>query len=696
MNSHFLRFYFLILTSTLLVANMDGLHAQWREIGLVKAPTGYVNCGFFWTASKGVIGGDMALYYYDDGQWYPSIPPKSDTGAYFDGLDTSAYIVESIRSFDNNILYAAVSKPVDSLTSVPEAWQSLDSGRSWSIIPAKHYPDSMVYADDIYLLPDGLPTLTGYWHPPNYLSGSGMSTVARIDSMHLIAACDDGQSAYYSTDGGLSWNVSFNIRLQDGTSFGSGYSAYYDCASDKAYISGEGDTPYPMAESTDSGRTWSYHPSNLGQYMPYQTGVGDILNGGKGQLYIQDGPGFFGILHSSDGGFTWENIGGPPALTEDIRICVLGCQGKTVIAFGGWQPQVGTPDTCGIWLYDGGDFDNGDADLAFSPAQLQLGSLPACVDFDTFVVVKNSSCNNTTITGLNLTGTGFSLSPTTLPKILTPGENDTILLHVKADTTSQQLQNIASIRVQSECSEYSPTIPMSRTIFYRADWSLALSPKDSAYAGDTVIYDLIMSQPLPLDVDTLNFTLSVNDDVLTFLGSDNGNLYLLGSSQNSNGYRVLRFKWISTTDTEAHLRFRATLSKNETTDLLLDSIALGATAIFPCSNSPLSSISSLFSLRNACGDNEMRNELLGLPVLASAASPNPTSGKVSIVLSSRVNVDNIQFEVQDVMGRIWSPLLSSIENPSILDIDLSPLVPGIYYLVLSEGTMRKTVAVVKE
>src|SRR5438045_1748641 len=103
----------------------------------------------------------------------------------------------------------------------------------------------MVYAEDVYLLPNGEVALVGSSLPLGSSAGTGMSCIARIDSLHLICAADDGETAYYSTDGGYSWIASFQRFLQDGTYFPSGYAAYFDCESHTAFITGEGSTVTP-------------------------------------------------------------------------------------------------------------------------------------------------------------------------------------------------------------------------------------------------------------------------------------------------------------------------------------------------------------------------------------------------------------------------------------------------------------------
>ncbi|HEX5315589.1 MAG TPA: sialidase family protein, partial [Candidatus Kapabacteria bacterium] len=253
-------------------------------------------CAYFWDTAHGVVAGDRHIFRYDSGIWRESSYPETP--------DT----FRSLRLLDGENLYAA--------SGSSSIWESTDSGASWNITPTK-----LRHADDIYIDPNG--RIQGMNQ-----AGSGMmagTSFARLNDSICAAAHDDSNSMLYSTDGGVSWNVSQTQYIL------SGYCCIADTCAGILYTISDG-LKYTVWKSLDGGKDWIL-------VYDFVTSGTDILDGGTfGVLYAQ---GDLDIFRSVNGGQSWTSLGRPKLNGGDKRMFAFGPYDNYLISMNG----------CEVWLW---------------------------------------------------------------------------------------------------------------------------------------------------------------------------------------------------------------------------------------------------------------------------------------------------------------------------------------------------------
>ncbi len=292
----FALLFFGIIVPTIVLAQAR----VWHSSGQLPS-TGI--CGYFWNEQTGVAATVDQFFYTRDGLTWQQ-------GSAALATNSSIY---TIRCFDGKTLYAAVSN-----RTANECWSSTDKGVTWNLV--------------LSVSPKINKEVDVFWdynsNSPQLASGS----VARMDGLHLIRSADDSSHtlAYWSNDGGTSWNPPFSVPppFWDG-----GWCAYADTVTKTFFIGSEDLRNSEILESTDYGQTWRVYPPT----MPTVHWVDDIEGSGS-RLYFQNING----LYTSYNGGNWDSIGGPQHIeaTDDLKFCVYGCGGLTVTAF---------DDSGGVW-----------------------------------------------------------------------------------------------------------------------------------------------------------------------------------------------------------------------------------------------------------------------------------------------------------------------------------------------------------
>jgi hypothetical protein len=172
---------------------------------------------------------------------------------------------------------------------------------------------------------------------PNWMNG-----IDFVDDLHGVMTTFRGPGWYYTSDGGVTWQLSQNT-IESWSVYGvKGTSNFY--ASPEGPTFGSNPNPTTILRSTDFGVTWNSRGTLTFHSTGTITGVGDAI------LFTQYccntcPPPPNGVYQSTDQGMTWQPIGGPTGW-NDSRLSILGgvCgSGQTLFA----------PDqTGGLWKYD--------------------------------------------------------------------------------------------------------------------------------------------------------------------------------------------------------------------------------------------------------------------------------------------------------------------------------------------------------
>ncbi len=446
--------------------------AAWTLISNLSAP---VNCGFFYDANKGFLGGGSL----QGGRTYPlSIWRTYNGGTNWILCNTPAGNgrVTNITMLDNNLGYASIYSPNYSL------WRTTDGGINWVDITGIEYGNSTC----VYVTPYALmKTMWTGVNGPNFWDGGGFSVNGGAtfnhtfrnfgyDSFNAIDFVDDFNGVITpgpvqnvrcirTSDGGRTWQAGGNHTESWGLYALKGTSTFFTL--------GEGNSQTPdrtVRISNDYGNFWStrYSFANTIRF----TGA---IAGKCSTLYVQTTNSNLGLYRSDDLGVSWKNIRGP-ANARDTRFVVTGLRGEVVYAF---------DNRGGVYKTT----DGGDGTLVASAGSSQFSFFPSFLNF----TAKDCKTLRQYLTITTPLCTGFIVDS----------------LYIK---TGKSIFTIDSITNYNGAKETSIRVP----ILYRSDsnGSEIGSLRLRAHAGAVVIDTLI---PLAGN-NTSQFTLSYAPDTLAF------------------------------------------------------------------------------------------------------------------------------------------------------------------------------------
>ncbi|HET6400316.1 MAG TPA: hypothetical protein VFH95_02865 [Candidatus Kapabacteria bacterium] len=320
--------------------------------------------------------------------------------------------------------------------------------------------------------------------------------------------------------------------------------------------------------------------------------------------------------------------------------------------------------------------------LAANNPSLDAGPLYLCEERDTFAVIQDTGCDTVCVSGVSLSGTGFSITNGGGAFCVAPGESDTVWLRTQIDTTGGAPANNAVLTITSDAKPPLAPIALSREIEYPAAWGLRLSPPDSAAAGTDVTYEIIQTGSLPTDDTSIDLELVFYDDLLTLDTVDEAWASIVGHYRDANGmaHYHLHFSMPVSDSILATIHFTASQARELATALSLDSILFASNLSRPSDCIASAALAnSEFAIRTSC-DGPLLSEALGGLLTIDGISPNPTTGVVLLHYTLRGNPEVARIELEDALGRTileqTAPLASG-PNQSIA-LDLSKLPSGMY------------------
>jgi hypothetical protein len=339
--------------------------------------------------------------------------------------------------------------------------------------------------------------------------------------------------------------------------------------------------------------------------------------------------------------------------------------------------------------------------LAANLPTIDFGPSYQCQERDTVLVISDTGCDSVCISADSLAGTGFTLTNANAV-CLAPGETDTIYIHTKIDTSLRQTTNTATLTVQNNGHQTLEAITLSREIQYPVQWSLHLSPPDSASAGGEVTYEIIQTGTLPPDIDSFDMAISYDDDLLKFLSADEGNVLPFGYDRSSDGRGHVQFEVdsIGNDSVVATLHFSAYVAKNIQTFLTIDS-----TNFHSLLGRPAACIASLnanvpstsFTLLQQCGTVELEGYLGSGEILIDNIEPNPASDAIDVSIASPANADG-ELRMVDAIGRtvFEQPVALSGDAENHVPISITQLPDGVYSVQLRANGVTSKRGFVKE
>jgi hypothetical protein len=578
-------------------------NAQWRKIPVEinGSNMGIPRSIFFFDRCHGIAYASSHFLYTEDGFTWHQSTPNVKLGAYC-----------HLISYDGQTVFAGVD--IDAFQN-GEVLESLDSGRTW--INVKVFPPSILW--DIYKNSAG-----------DFMTERGM-TFAQFDNNHVIKVSDGvvEMLPLFSFNGGLSWNPSKGLWRTGHWVAGWGICAdtlhhMFFTLNESEIGSGQ------MIRSLDSGKIWDLIPS-----QPPGNAWTDELVCSHGNTYIQTDS---GVFRTNDGASTWQNLGREPAFVvgDGNHLCAFGCHG---LAFA-------CTDTSGnIWMTGEDDADP----HLITPINLKVFPL-ACLSIDTEIIITNPYCGSICIDSIWIDGNNFVIKDSSKSILcIEPGNSDTVKLSLNANNLLQHDTGFLHIATLT-CNPLITITLLSQSIDPKSI-SITIQGQNSAKAGDLIDYNLIASDTIPADVNSIDLILEVSDSVLIFLKTD-PHIHLISASGLSNGLEQISLHIEPLSNHSgiiATIHFQVVLSQISLSPIQINNVVLNS--IFHRPQNCIASLSLdsiLFTRTVDCGDSTLLKFMYMNSFPQLKIFPNPASDKIFIFSSGGL----LKIELIDMLGRV--------------------------------------------
>jgi photosystem II stability/assembly factor-like uncharacterized protein len=458
--------------------------ARWKRIYKNPRNARAFRAGFFLNEQFGLIGGsgdDGIFVTRDGGQTWstavlPGAPPSNVSQILM--LDASNGFV-TLDAGDGNypILYktstgGATWDAVQLFGSAPDIYVTLTA-----VIVTNRRDSTVLQPDGSYARVEVGKTYLSFDKGKTFVAGPIMqgNGVDFVDDQHGVVVTYRGHVWFRTTNGGLTWTTLSPIDT------GECWGVYGVKGSSTFFTAGENDqskfgsSPIPHSDvrrSDDYGATWRYVSTMPVRTTGHIAGFGMTLVTQSDTTRKSNGP-LTGLYRSTNGGTTWQSIGGPSNV-EDTRFIVLGCRGEVIIAF----------DASGnVWKTDDGG-DGSQPQYRVAETSIALDSLKVCLPSDTTVTVTNVGCDTIFITNARslqsdpdvqfLSANG---SPLSLPIAIPPGKTGTVRMRLsrgvagpitaraEIETTRQGIVSDDTVHLSGNVAFYDPLQALARLRF---------------------------------------------------------------------------------------------------------------------------------------------------------------------------------------------------------------------------------------
>lgn len=159
----------------------------------------------------------------------------------------------------------------------------------------------------------------------------------------------------------------------------------------------------------------------------------------------------------------------------------------------------------------------GSGAVTASLRSIQVRNLQVCEERDTTILLTNTGCDSICITAADASGKGIAIL-NGMPICLAAGESTLLRVHVNADTAKGYLTYHDSLRITAAGVAIS-SIYLDRSIHYPEHAQLQIVP-GAAQRDGTIRYLLENVVPMPPSATEMQFTLTYNDDLLSYLRAE--------------------------------------------------------------------------------------------------------------------------------------------------------------------------------
>ncbi len=325
--------------------------------------------------------------------------------------------------------------------------------------------------------------------------------------------------------------------------------------------------------------------------------------------------------------------------------------------------------------------------LSSSRNTLDFGTTSLCENRDTTFTLTNSGCDTLTINTIDLQGSGFS-STTQTPIIIYPGQSTTIRVTTQLDTAGGKLSNSDTINFTTDADNTIPPITLSRAYSLPKHYSvhLASSGIPQGKNGDVVSFDLVSDDAQLPGVQSIDYDLGLNSDLLEYLNYTSPNtVTITGNHIHIQGNPLIQQ---TANGSLATFNYRVYLTKDSTSTITATNLHLNNTdpSFEECVATVASTGDTAFSYIYVCGDHILQDFLRTGKLTIESLSPNPTNGMITITLKSPVK-ETATMRIYDLLGKeVQHDTQTLLSGTNQLTIDTKPLPEGSYIIEFTTPT----------
>ncbi len=318
--------------------------------------------------------------------------------------------------------------------------------------------------------------------------------------------------------------------------------------------------------------------------------------------------------------------------------------------------------------------------LSVDTSLRDFGALYACETRDTQITLYNTGCDTLIVDSASLSNVTYATG-TTFPLVILPRDSVTMRVFLIGDTSG--MNGTLEFFSNADQGSSTATIPLSASSIEPAQLHLSLSASQSGKNQETVIFYLILSGEGSVGaVDSLNFNLSHNDDLLSFANESGVSVH---RGTPIYGMEMDTFVWHGIPlipDTIGTLTYQVYLTDSSTTPLTLSNISFGNSLGLPSDCiARIDDSGSGFTYIYQCGEPLIQDAMLGEPFSITGIVPNPAQNVVQVSGTGFFSASGMGIELFDILGRPQTVKSTLSSNEMTLDVSSVP--SGAYYLRLT-------------
>jgi len=442
-----------------------------------------------------------------------------------------------------------------------------------------------------------------------------------------------------TTDGGLTWKP-LVIRQEAWQAVGFKGTQTYVIASEH---------DQKVYRSEDGAETWR----PIFDFQSRNVSITGCLKGTSCALVAQGWNIHKTMFLSTDGGFSWQSIGGPSAMV-DTRFDVIG---RNIYACE--TAPFNDPSPRSIWRFV---LPLNTSERPQLTNTIELHS-SVCDRVDTSIAITMSNCYDNVLKSITLSDSlNFSIVSPALPYILKAIDS----LRIRYSPTTEGTHTCkATISFLIGDAIFDTTITINGiatpAVIPTLSFDNSSADIDTVEAGKTLQLSLFLPQEVNANptLTNVSLTLGYNTDVLTFLNAIQQSNWIIETKTTTTEGTTLSLRYIGqhppdVTQPIATLQFLANIAQAPSTSFRWKSVSLDGVSIG--ANCLTTQDSLVVYVGNSCGDDLLRNFMKGkLNFQVLSIRPNPALRNNTPLLTIDLQTHTaaeVAFTLQDINGKV--------------------------------------------